>query len=153
MRRFLGLVAILCLALLAAGSRPSAAGLHFAAASGWTHARGSTLVIVATVPIVDKPGWWPQSTLRRLPPQGIVIVATRFPPSRGIPTRSLPLGLRDAEVRHGWEGQPAGNVAEYVLWQRVDGVFLDVRVYFGTQHPRRDVKARAQAELARLALS
>jgi len=43
-------------------------------------------------------------------------------------------------------------VPEYVLWQRVNGNFLDVRVYFGTQNPSGDLTAEAQAELARPAV-
>ncbi len=95
----------------------------------------------------------PQRTLRRLPPDGVVITATLFPPgpwSAGFRKRTLPLSLSDADVRHGWEGQPASNVPEYVLWQQVNGSLLDVRVYFSTQHPSKDLATRAQAELARL---
>ena len=95
----------------------------------------------------------PQQTLKDLPPDGIVIWATLYVPgpwSHGVTQRSLPLDLGDADVRHSWEGQPNGNVPEYVLWQEVNGYFLDVRVYFGTQDPSHGLTMEAQAELAQL---
>ena len=49
-------------------------------------------------------------------------------------------------------GQAARTVPEYVLWQQVNGYFLDVRVYFGTLDPSDDLTAEAQAELAELAV-
>jgi hypothetical protein len=58
----------------------------------------------------------------------------------------------DADVRHSIEGQPNPDVPEYVLWQRVNGFVLDVRVFFGSQEPIDAVVSDAQAELERLAV-
>jgi hypothetical protein len=57
-----------------------------------------------------------------------------------------------ADFRHdrGWEGQPAVNVPQYVLFTSLRHHVLDVRVFFGTQHPSSRLRAGAQAELATL---
>ncbi|HXF71568.1 MAG TPA: hypothetical protein VNO79_03035, partial [Actinomycetota bacterium] len=68
----------------------------------------------------------PGETMRSLPPEGIVIVVTLFPPTEATPSpvfpaRELPLQLSDFEVRPSWEGQVAPNVPEYRLWASVGG--------------------------------
>jgi hypothetical protein len=93
--------------------------------------------------------------LRGLSARGIVIWAITA--GRGGPTTTFtragwPLRLRDFRVDHGWEGQPAANVQQRLRWAAVGGWHLDVRVYFGTEHPDAALLARAQAELDRLRL-
>jgi hypothetical protein len=93
--------------------------------------------------------------LRRLSRQGILIWASNS--GRGGPTSvftrtSWPLRLSGFRVDHGWEGQPAGNVQQRVRWAAFSGWHLDVRVYFGTQHPSATLLEKAQAELDRLRL-
>ena len=51
-----------------------------------------------------------------------------------------------------WEGQPVANIQQRLRWGSVAGWHLDVRVYFGTQHPSRDLVAMILAELNRLRL-
>jgi len=154
MPRLLSLAIVLTVCLR--GDAPPVGGLLFVPAPGWAQTRSGrepATATVANVSLQDEAGGMPQRTLRRLPPDGVVITATLFPPgpwSAGFRKRTLPLSLSDADVRHGWEGQPASNVPEYVLWQQVNGSLLDVRVYFSTQHPSKDLATRAQAELARL---
>ncbi|MBA3736640.1 MAG: hypothetical protein H0W90_15865 [Actinobacteria bacterium] len=63
-----------------------------------------------------------------------------------------PLRLLRFRVDHGWEGQPAANVQQRLRWVAVRDWHLDVRVYFGTQHPNRRLFAAAQQELDRLLL-
>ena len=63
-----------------------------------------------------------------------------------------PLHLSSFRVDHGWEGQPAANVQQRLHWAVVDGWHLDVRVYFGTQHPSKALLTKTRAELDRLRL-
>lgn len=63
-----------------------------------------------------------------------------------------PLHLRSFRIDHGWEGQPAGNVQQRLRWAAVGGWQIDVRVYFGTQHPSKRLLGFVQAELNRLRL-
>jgi len=98
----------------------------------------------------------PTHTMRQLGPSDAMIVATTMNgftgPDVNFPARTLPLRLRDATVEHSWEGQVAPNVPEYRIWAYAHGVGLDVRVYFGTQHPSPRVRAWVDAELARLVI-
>jgi hypothetical protein len=139
------------------------AELHFAPAPGWTQAASAGMsppaqpqsAIAANVPIMDPPGVaHADETVQALPATGIVITASiSVPePSNGasFPERSLPLSLTDADVRHSFEGQPNPGVPEYLLWQRVNGFVLDVRVFFGSQDPSAAALSDAQAELERL---
>jgi hypothetical protein len=96
---------------------------------------------------------FPDETLRALPRDGILVAAWdygRAPQHNLSPRRRLPYRL--AEFRHdrGWEGQPAVNVPQYVLFTSLRGHMLDVRVFFGRQQPSSRLRARAQAELATL---
>jgi hypothetical protein len=72
--------------------------------------------------------------------------------TRVFTTSRWPLRLSSFRVDHGWEGQPAANVQQRLRWVVVHGWHLDVRVYFGTQHPSKRLLAKAQAELDRLRL-
>jgi hypothetical protein len=131
--------------------------LYFAPAPGWTQVSGGSSAIAANVPIHDPPGVaHADATVRDLLATGVVITASFYAPtyagSASFPERSLPLSLTDADVRHSFEGQPNPEVPEYVLWQRVNGFVLDVRVFFGSQEPTARALAEAQAELERLAV-
>ena len=93
--------------------------------------------------------------LRKLTPSGIVIWASTSGRGGATPVFTKtrwPLRLSSFRVDHGWEGQPASNVQQRLRWSVVGGWHLDVRVYFGTQHPSKAVVAKAQAELDRLQL-
>jgi hypothetical protein len=63
-----------------------------------------------------------------------------------------PPRLSDFRLDHGWEGQPLARIQQRLLWIAVGGWNLDVRVYFGTQHPAKRLLAAVQAELHRLRL-
>jgi hypothetical protein len=93
--------------------------------------------------------------LKQLSSSGIVIWA--IDAGRGGPTKvftktRLPLELGSFRLDQSWEGQPAANVQQRLRWTTVAGWHLDVRVYFGTQHPTKATLAKAQAELNRLTL-
>lgn len=93
--------------------------------------------------------------LKRLSSSGIVIWATDA--GRGGPTRlftkaTWPLKLSSFRLDQSWEGRPAANVQQRLRWATVAGWHLDVRVYFGTQHPTKATLAKAQAEINRLTL-
>jgi hypothetical protein len=63
-----------------------------------------------------------------------------------------PPRLHDFRVDHGWEGQPLVRIQQRLLWIGIGRWNLDVRVYFGTQHPSQRLLASVQAELNRLTL-
>ncbi|HUZ15269.1 MAG TPA: hypothetical protein VMU72_03710 [Gaiellaceae bacterium] len=93
--------------------------------------------------------------LKRLTSNGIVIWAADM--GRGGPTRTFteakwPLKLGSFRLDQSWQGRPAANVQQRLRWATVAGWHLDVRVYFGTQHPTEATLAKAQAELNRLKL-
>ncbi|MDP9342225.1 MAG: hypothetical protein M3Q23_09020 [Actinomycetota bacterium] len=121
--------------------------------------RAADLAYVARYDVME---FRPDATLRALPPDGVVVVAsagttTPFggasqPGNPNFPDRQLPLQLTDADVRTAWEGQVAPNVPEYLILARVGQQDVDVRVYFGTLHPDDATLADAQAELDRLQL-
>jgi hypothetical protein len=99
------------------------------------------------------------SDLTTLPPDGVLIVVwlgapeiVPAPPNVDYPDRDLPLQLSDAVIRASWEGQPSADIPEYLLNARVKEQWVDVRVYFGSQHPNQDLLDAAQAELDRLAI-
>jgi hypothetical protein len=60
--------------------------------------------------------------------------------------------LSTLRVDHSWEGQPAPNIQQRLIFGSAGGWDLSVRVYFATQHPDRKLLADAQAELNRLVL-
>ena len=93
--------------------------------------------------------------VRRLSRDGVVIWASTL--GRGGPTHvftrtSWPLRLPTFRLDKSWEGQPARNIQQRLRWVSVGGWRLEVRVYFGTQHPSPGVVSAAQAELNRLQL-
>lgn len=63
-----------------------------------------------------------------------------------------PPHLTDFRLDRGWEGQPLRRIQQRLLWIAAGGWRLDVRVYFGTQHPGKPLLAAVQAELNRLTL-
>jgi hypothetical protein len=63
-----------------------------------------------------------------------------------------PPRLSDFRLDHGWEGQPLARIQQRLLWITRGEWNLDVRVYFGTQHPSKPLLATVQAELRRLTL-
>ena len=151
-----GVVAVA--AARAPGTAP-AGQLQFAPAPGWTEVAQGGSVIAATVPIEDSPQTaHADLTVHDLPTDAVVITASIRRPEHetysdaAFPERSLPLSLADADVRHSFEAQPNPEVPEYVLWQRVNGYVLDVRVFFGNQEPAAAQLSEAQGELERLVL-
>ncbi len=61
-----------------------------------------------------------------------------------------PPRLKDFRRDHSWEGQQLRRIQQRLLWIAVGGWRLDVRVYFGTQHPSKTLLGSVQAELNRL---
>jgi hypothetical protein len=163
-------LAVALLAGLASCCHPGAAGVHpghaaharcgpvkLAAGNGWrtraTTAGGLRIAEATTASFHEPAGAFPDRTLAALPRNGILIAAWDYGPAprRNLPpTRRLPYRL--AELRHdrGWEGQPAANVPQYLLFTSRRHHVLDVRVFFGRQDPSSRLRARAQAELATL---
>jgi hypothetical protein len=91
--------------------------------------------------------------MRRLSPSGVLVWASTIGRGRrGFPRMAWPPRLASFRVDRGWEGQPAPNVQQRLRFGSVGRWDLDVRVYFGTQHPGRRLIGLAQAELRRLRL-
>jgi hypothetical protein len=63
-----------------------------------------------------------------------------------------PPRLSEFRVDHGWEGQSLPRIQQRLLALTTGGWSLDVRIYFGRQHPGKALLASVQAELARLTL-
>jgi hypothetical protein len=63
-----------------------------------------------------------------------------------------PPRLVDFRLDHGWEGQPLPRIQQRLLAIAAGAWNLDIRVYFGTQHPSRALLGAVQAELDRLTL-
>jgi hypothetical protein len=135
-------------------------GLHFSSASGWNSLSevgsgcptgGAT---ASTGTIRDAPSDFPGETIRQLPTTDTLVwvCSTEGGGPAEFPPAALPLQLSDARVDEGWEGQPNVDVPQYLLWRRVGRYDLDVRVFFGSQHPTAGRLAEAQAELDRLRL-
>jgi hypothetical protein len=83
--------------------------------------------------------------LRKLTPAGIVIWASTSGGGGATPVftkAAWPLQLSSFRVDHGWEGQAAADVQPRLRRAVVDGWHLDVRVYFGTQHPSKALRAK-----------
>ncbi len=95
----------------------------------------------------------PFTSLTRLSTRGILIWATTIGRNRPTFTRmQRPPRLASFRVDYGWEGQPVANVQQRLKWGVINGWDMDVRVYFGTQHPDAQLLRRAQAQLDRLIL-
>ena len=91
--------------------------------------------------------------LERLRGNGVVIVAAtigRGGAGQGWALGRWPLRLSSFRIDRGWEGQAADNIQQRLRWVAVRGWDLDIRVYFGTQHPSTSLLASVQAELNRL---
>jgi hypothetical protein len=90
----------------------------------------------------------PFTGFTRLSRRGILIWVTTLGRRRpGFEPIAWPPRLAVFRVDDSWEGQPAADLQQRLLWGSVDGWDLDLRVYFATQHPTRGLLARAQAEL------
>jgi len=133
--------------------------IAFPPAPGWTLLHPSTeprTVLAVTAPDArSQQPFLAFTSLRRLRRGGVLIWADASRPDARVgpfPRARLPLRLRDFRVDHGWEGQPVPNVQQRLRWVNVAGWNLEVRVYFGTQHPSRAVLARTQTEIDRLRL-
>jgi hypothetical protein len=86
---------------------------------------------------------------------GIILSAAtrgRASPTRLFQARRWPPRLGAFRVDRSWEGQPIARVQHRVLWTWAAGWRVEVRVFFGTQHPTPALLATAQAELNRLLL-
>ena len=111
-----------------------------------------------------EPSGLPYSTLLLLPPRGIVIVATTTPQTdphlAPIPTNpiyakaDLPLRVRDAvpHVQWGAQVRPDQPLASYQLRAEIEGVNVDLVLYFGTTTPTSAMRAAAQRQLQELVI-
>jgi hypothetical protein len=123
----------------------------------WASTEPFTASDLADIARYDLVQFRPGGTLRRLPPDGVVIIASLpFPPEApqpgapNFPDRTLPLNLEDSRGCGEWEGEVSTTVPECLILGQVDGLDVDVRVYFGTPNPTDAARAEADAELARL---
>jgi hypothetical protein len=140
----------------------SGAGLRFLPTAGWnsTSAVGpgcpAGAAIAATESVSEDAADFPADTIKTLAPDATLVWACGNTGdgwgSSNFPQATLPLKLADARVDESWEGQPNRDVPQYLLWRRVDAYALDVRVFFGSQHPSAERLAAAQAELDQLRL-
>jgi hypothetical protein len=106
-----------------------------------------------------EPSGLPYSTLLRLLPRGIVIVATMVPdttphgtPVPAFPTypkTELPLRLRDGVQYLQWGAQvrPDQPLAQYQLRARIGDYDVDLVAYFGTSRPTKEQLDEAQRQL------
>jgi len=140
--------------------------LRFRPAPGWVLLKPGTSEpslsrgMVVAVTAADAPALRPFAPFvgfKRLRPRGMLVWATTmgrvatspFPP---FPRAAWPPRLAAFRVDHGWEGQPAPDIEQRLRAIAAACWNLDVRVYFATQHPSRDLLAEAQAQLDRLLL-
>ena len=104
------------------------------------------------------PSGLPYSTLLRLPPDGIVIVASAL--VRGeeqrygapYPEHELPLRVRDSVpfIQYGTQVRPEQPLGQYQLRSAINGYDVDLTFYFGTPRPSSALLAEAQGQLDRL---
>jgi hypothetical protein len=149
-------------------------GLGFLPALGWmafqTGGEASpvyqTIAIASNVPLDPEDqiagaataSGLPYTTLQRLPANGVVIVAsfTRIDPHTwppgDLPKRELPLDLREAThyVPYGTQVRPEEPLGEWEIRAVVNGHYVDVVVYFGTQAPSASLRADVNRQLAGL---
>jgi hypothetical protein len=98
----------------------------------------------------------PYDSLVDLGPDDVFITASypygdqMEPASPVFPERQLPVTLEEADSRVRYEGQAASNVPEYVIWTTIDGIRVDIRVYFGTLEPSQATLNVADSMLAEL---
>jgi hypothetical protein len=131
----------------------------FAPAPGW-HARSvpaagppPPCALSATVPLREVPCEFPHKTVAALPLSGIAIWAVDY--GRGLSNphyepRRLPLRLAGTPLQHNFEGLACSCGFQQIL-ARVHGRGLWVMVIYGRTTPSRPQRARAAAEVARLA--
>jgi hypothetical protein len=146
-------------------------GLGFLPEPGWfvlqSGARASTsfpaVAMASSVPFdpdddvggAPESSGLPYSTLLRLPPHGIVIVATFTPRDverwrdASFSSRKLPLRLPVVAVegRFGAQVRPEEPLGVYGLDAAVNGHNVDLRIYFGTRQPSPEMIERAQRQL------
>jgi hypothetical protein len=151
------------LAVADRGQATEAAGLRFVPLEGWFVRQTNTpptatrpgVAIAANVPLrrSDTVDGFPYSTLRKLPREGIVLVASfmRLGDTRATSQR-LPLRLSDATPYIRWGGQvrPGRPLGQYELRALVAGFTVEVQAYFGTSRPSAALFAQAQRRLDRL---
>lgn len=133
--------------------------LEFAPSPGWR-----TTTLDHTAPLSERVLWAtnapvraldPVDTVKELASRGIVVwVASILDTTApgGYPERDLPLQLTDCESHWDmYEGQPAPHVSMYgPLLAHVEGQYLEVCIWFGTNYPTDSMLAEARAALARL---
>jgi hypothetical protein len=97
-----------------------------------------------------------EHTRRSLPDDGVLIAASAvfrsrnpLPPHADFPAQTLPLRLPSGSPETAWEGYSEG-LSRYTMGGTVNGRFIVVNVYFGSEAPSESVIARAQEELDRL---
>ena len=139
------------------GTASEAPGLGFLPAEGWTVLQSGTpatperpgVALAANVPLhpQDTVDGFPYSTLRLLPPHGVVLVASFMRVGdRQAASEQLPLSLREAVpyIRYGGEVRPKRPLGQYELRAMVAGYAVEVQAYFGTREPASAVLADAQ---------
>ena len=164
-----GAVACLCiLACLLAGAATAAPSARevappsMRAATGWVIVKrsrsqpwiSSSMIIAVTAGDLGAVHPFAAFTsLKRLSPRGILVWAGTI--GRNRPTFApipWPPRLSSFRVDRGWEGQPAPRVQQRLKWGVIDGWDMEVRVYFGTEHPDRQLLRKAQAQIDRIVL-
>jgi hypothetical protein len=110
----------------------------------------------ATIPYRNDPNDLPPArTLEVLPADGILLWVSvsrgsRWPhwsKSAFEPRRAPPYRLADLERNYPWEGQ-VRDIPEYRMWAtNADQYQVDLRVYFGQEHPTAAMRAEADAVL------
>lgn len=164
-----GIGAGLWIAPPGASSAPVVAGLGFLPAKGWTVVQSApdfpnaSIAVAANVPIAteDLPlEGRPYTTIRSLPPEGLVILAEfaargdaavdrAYPAHDGVPR------IDEAYRETRWTDQvrPEDPLGQYRLAFAVSGYNVDVRIYAGRLRPTREQLAVAQDQLDRLVVA
>ena len=152
-----------------------AVGLGFLPAPGWLAFQTGgevnpvfqTVAIASNVPLAPEdqvagaadPSGLPLATLEKLPPNGVVIVAsfTRSTSLDGalnsdLTSRDLPLRLSEATryVQYGTQVRPEDPLGQWEIRAIVNRHVVDVIVYFGTTTPSAALRADANRQLERL---
>src|SRR4029079_9761867 len=141
------------------------ASLSFHPTDGWTLLQGGALsACFSTSPYADQDlrqsahldadtllGC--RSTAAALPPDGVLVTVSTFDaftwatPNANFPRASLPPTLEPSTCGAGaYEGQPRGTT-ECHVWITANHRLLEIRVWFGTESPSRELMATAQQGL------
>jgi hypothetical protein len=145
----------------------SPVGLGFLPETGWDVRQSGVdatperpaVAIASNIPLSpqDDADTLPLSTLRSLPPNGVVIVVgftgrlEALGAGGEFPARKLPLRVRDAEqIEFGTQVRPKQPLGQYRLTAVVNGNAVEVSIYFGTRKPGRMLLLAAQRQLDRL---